>query len=119
MSVPVSVLVSFLNPQKLTCRQVGVNRSPGPGFLWGPACFHADSSPLARDSSQLVGPVGERGCEQMVVELRGGGQPWLTPDFRPADVCSTKLEPQERQADVQGQRYMRGLLVALRGQVGH
>lgn len=57
-------LASFLNTQKLTCRQVGVNRSPGPGFLWDPACFHAEINPLARDSSQFVGPVDERVSEQ-------------------------------------------------------
>ena len=56
-------LVSFLNIQKLTCRQTGMNRSPGPGSLWGPACFHAEINPLARDSSQLVGPVDERPSE--------------------------------------------------------
>lgn len=104
-----SLLVSFLCPQKLTCRQVGMYKSLGPGFLWGPACFHAESSPLARDSSQLVGPVEERCCEQMTVETREGRQ-WLTPDFRPVDMCSTKLQLPEWQAQVQGQRCMWGYI---------
>lgn len=75
VSVPPFPLGSFLNTQGLTWRQTGMNRSPGPGFLWGPACFHAEINPLALDSSQFVGPVDERTSEQVAVKLRGGGQP--------------------------------------------
>lgn len=107
--MPAFFLASFLCPQKLTCRQVGIYRSLGCGFLWGPACFHAESNPLAWDISQLVGPVGERGYEQMSVEPREGGQPWITPDFRPVDMWLTKLHPQEKQAEVQGHRHMWGV----------
>lgn len=93
--MPPSPLVSFLNTQTLTCRQIGVNRSPGPGFLWCPACFHAEINPLARDSSQLVGPVDERVSEEVFLRIGGGGQPSLMPDSRPVGVCSIKLQPQE------------------------
>ena len=40
-----------------------MNRSLGDGSAWTPACFQLESSPLARDLSQLVGPGwGERGA---------------------------------------------------------
>lgn len=49
----------------------------------------------------------------------GGGYHQITPDFRPVGVRSTKLEPQDKQAEVQGQRHMWGVLVTWRGRVGY
>ena len=50
----------MLGLQSLTSRQAGMNRSLGEGFPWEPACFQPESSALARDLSQAVGPAGER-----------------------------------------------------------
>lgn len=48
-----------------------------------------------------------------------GGYHQITPDFRPVEVRSTKLDSQDKRAEVQGQRHMWGMLLALRGQVGY
>lgn len=70
-----------------------MNRSFGDGFSRTPACFQLEISPVARDSSQAVGPAGGR--EGLFTDCAGpseGGAPRLA---RVRELW-TELEPQSR-----------------------
>ena len=70
---------TFLGLQRLTSKQVGMNRPLGDGSAWTPACFQLESSALARDLSQLVGPGwGEAAAHAWRVALGWGTEgAWL------------------------------------------
>lgn len=86
-----------------------MNRSFGDGFPWDAACFQLESSPLARDVSQAVGPEREREREKLLTDW-----PWVSGErgepsqtrhqgrWRcPAHTAGTS---EEKQAMLQGQR---------------